>query len=227
MQVDFLPSKAMTPEELQAQRELVESMAKATRTITTMIDTKPETVELFIKFAFKTNGGWMFDVAVTFEEKETQHRVIVGRDYYEDFGIEPEQVLDRVFAFLLRKRVPRHTEGASVSDYAQDHSRVHASECYDVELNAGLHACRCTCNRDLRSLLCEAPGMLPAAKHAVEGALLSFPCLPRNDMQVACCRRLLSVMTRCLQRPPIGRATVSQRALHGCTHDQLRMLSCL
>ena len=111
VQVDFLPSKALTPEELQKQRELMEAMAKNTRTITTLVDGKPEAIEVFIKRAFKTNGGYMFDLAITYEEKETQHRVIVGKDYYEDYGIEPEQVLDRVFAFLLRKRVPRRTEG--------------------------------------------------------------------------------------------------------------------
>lgn len=103
----------MTPEELQKQRELIEQMTRATRTINTIIDNVPATVQLFVKSSFKTRGGYMFDVAVTFEERETQHRVIVGKDYYEDYGIEPETVLDRVFAFLLRKRVPRRTEGAT------------------------------------------------------------------------------------------------------------------
>lgn len=112
-QVDFLPTKAMTPEELQRQREQIEAMAKATRIITTVSDGQPSTIELFIKMAFKTRGGYMFDVAVTYEERETQHRVIVGQEYYEGLGIEPEAVLDRVFAFLIRKRVPRRTEGVS------------------------------------------------------------------------------------------------------------------
>ncbi|KAK9803808.1 hypothetical protein WJX73_001553 [Symbiochloris irregularis] len=114
-QVDFLPTKAMTPEELQRQRDELEAMAKATRTITTVTDGQPSTIELFIKMAFQTRGGYMFDVTVTYEEKETQHRVIVGREYYEGMGIEPEAVLDRVFAFLIRKRVPRRTEGMMLS----------------------------------------------------------------------------------------------------------------
>lgn len=54
----------------------------------------------------------MFDLSVSFEDKETVHRVIVGRDYYEDFGMEAKDVLALTFAFLLRKKVPRQTEGA-------------------------------------------------------------------------------------------------------------------
>ena len=48
---------------------------------------------------------------MTYEEKETTHRVIVGREYYEPFGVEPETVVGRAMAFLVKKRVPRQTEG--------------------------------------------------------------------------------------------------------------------
>lgn len=68
-------------------------------------------VQIFFKGAFRTNGGYMFDVSVTYDDKETQHRIIVGRDYYEFQGIEPEVVVERVLAFLTAKNVPRHTEG--------------------------------------------------------------------------------------------------------------------
>ena len=66
---------------------------------------------------YKTNGGAMIDLNVTFEDKETNHRVIVGREYYEDFGLTPEDVLALTFAFLLRKKVPRQTEGAPPPSY--------------------------------------------------------------------------------------------------------------
>lgn len=49
---------------------------------------------------------------VTFEEKETVHRVIVGREYYEPFGVEAQEVVARALSFLVKKRVPRQTEGA-------------------------------------------------------------------------------------------------------------------
>ena len=54
----------------------------------------------------------MFDLNVTFENKETTHRVIVGKEYYEDVDLEPEEVLAMTFAFLLRNKVPRQTEGS-------------------------------------------------------------------------------------------------------------------
>lgn len=55
----------------------------------------------------------MFDLKVIHEERETKHRVIVGREYYEDLDLQPEQVLDRAFAFLLSKKVARQTEGTN------------------------------------------------------------------------------------------------------------------
>lgn len=48
---------------------------------------------------------------VVFEERETPHRVIIGKEYYEDFDLKPEQTLDRAFAYLLSKKVQRQTEG--------------------------------------------------------------------------------------------------------------------
>ena len=56
---------------------------------------------------------------VTFEQRETKHRVIVGKEYYEPYGLEPELVVERVFSFLLAKRVQRQTEGiAELKDCA-------------------------------------------------------------------------------------------------------------
>lgn len=52
---------------------------------------------------------------MTFEEKETVHRVIVGKEYYEPFGVQAETVVGRALSFLVKKRVPRQTEGAPVA----------------------------------------------------------------------------------------------------------------
>jgi len=68
--------------------------------------------ELRFRNTYKTNGGYMIDAAVTFEDRETTHRVIIGREYYEDFGLEAQEVVAMVFRFLLARRVPRQTEGA-------------------------------------------------------------------------------------------------------------------
>lgn len=59
----------------------------------------------------RTKGGFIFDVRMTFEQRETNHRLIMGKEYFEDFGLQPEQALDRAFAFLLSKKVQRQTEG--------------------------------------------------------------------------------------------------------------------
>ncbi|KAL4437252.1 hypothetical protein ABPG75_004391 [Micractinium tetrahymenae] len=110
-QVDFLPAAALSPEELERQRQLAEAAAKATRTVGFDMDSAPASFDLFYKHSYQTNGGWMYDVTVTFQDKETQHRVIVGRDYYEPQGVDPQTTVERVFAFLLKKKVPRQTEG--------------------------------------------------------------------------------------------------------------------
>ena len=62
----------------------------------------------------RTKGGCIFDVRVVYEERETPHRVIVGKEYYEDFDLKPEQTLDRAFAYLISKKVQRQTEGQSL-----------------------------------------------------------------------------------------------------------------
>lgn len=49
---------------------------------------------------------------MTFDEQETRHRTIIGAEYYEPLGISAETTIERVFAFLLMKKIPRHTEGA-------------------------------------------------------------------------------------------------------------------
>ncbi len=49
---------------------------------------------------------------MTFDERETKHRVICGAEFYESLGLEPEAIIERVFSFLLAKKITRHTEGA-------------------------------------------------------------------------------------------------------------------
>lgn len=75
------------------------------------ISSSPVQFELRLRNTYKTNGGHMFDLNVTFENKETKHRVIVGKEYSEAVDLEPEEVLAMTFAFLLRYKVPRQTEG--------------------------------------------------------------------------------------------------------------------
>lgn len=84
--------------------------------------------ELRLRNTYKTNGGLMFDLNVTFENKETKHRVIMGKEYYEAVDLEAEEVLAMTFAFLLRYKVPRQTEGVSRA-HALTHGCGHLPAC--------------------------------------------------------------------------------------------------
>lgn len=114
-QVDFLPAKAMTPEELEAQRKRVAELAKKTKVVEFEIDGGTAQYELFFVHAYPTNGGMMYDLTITYEEQETRHRIILGKEYYEQFGLDPEHVVAMAFTFLLQKKEPRHTEGLMLS----------------------------------------------------------------------------------------------------------------
>ena len=93
--------------------------------------------QIFFKGAFRTNGGHMFDVSVTYDDKETEHRIIVGRDYYEFQGISPEEVVERVLGFLTRKKVPRHTEG---TPHMQHHTLAPCAWCIVLDWALGFKA---------------------------------------------------------------------------------------
>ena len=62
--MDFLTAKAMTAEELEAQRQMIAKMAQATSLVETVIDGEPATFEVLFQRAIKTNGGYMFDLRV-------------------------------------------------------------------------------------------------------------------------------------------------------------------
>ena len=59
----------------------------------------------------KTNGGYLFDLSLTFEECTSYHRIIVGEEFSSQQGLDPELVIERAFAFILAKKIPRRTEG--------------------------------------------------------------------------------------------------------------------
>lgn len=109
--VDFLPTAKMSKEELAEREAAREAILKASRTSTTIVNGEEEEFSVLFTDSYKTNGGHMFDILVTFESEDTTHRVIVGKDYYEEHGIEPEDVVMLAFEVLLAKNEPRQTEG--------------------------------------------------------------------------------------------------------------------
>ena len=74
LQVDFMPAKAMSAEELEEQRLRMAEVAKRKRSVLFQMDDKTAQYELYFSLSFKTNGGMMFDITVTYDSKETRHR---------------------------------------------------------------------------------------------------------------------------------------------------------
>ncbi len=113
--VDFLAIADLDPKELERQRREAEAASRMTRNCSVIVEGETLLFDIFFKSAMKTNGGYMFDLRLTAFERETTHRVIVGKDYYERQGIDAEEVVERVFSYLLAKEVPRQTDGMLLS----------------------------------------------------------------------------------------------------------------
>lgn len=110
--LNILPSKGLSREEL-AQIALQQAAADATRKKVSVSVPSGGDIEygIFYEMKFKTNGGWMYDVAVTYDDKETRHRIIVGRIFPDAVEMAEDDFLERMIGFLLHKQIPRHTEG--------------------------------------------------------------------------------------------------------------------
>lgn len=74
LQVDFLPSIALTAEQLEAAKANQAALAKATRTAVAIVDGQSKQYTVQYARKFKTNGGYLMDVKVTCDHQETNHR---------------------------------------------------------------------------------------------------------------------------------------------------------
>ncbi|CAI5952118.1 unnamed protein product [Closterium sp. NIES-64] len=106
---DVLPSKSQSAEELAA--AAAEQEASAARVVH-ISETAPsgEVIEfdLTMDAKIKTNGGWMYDLYVTKDDKETRHRIVLGRVYSEAVNLPEDAVIARIIAFLLDDKETRH-----------------------------------------------------------------------------------------------------------------------
>lgn len=109
--VDFLPGVDMTPEELARQQQVALQARSALRTVETTIGGIPTSFDIKFISSHTSNAGYFFDVVVTHGGRESVHRVIVGREYYEPYGLEPQQTVEVVFEFMLQHEYQRQTEG--------------------------------------------------------------------------------------------------------------------
>ncbi|GIL53949.1 hypothetical protein Vafri_9515 [Volvox africanus] len=114
-QVDFLPARNLTEEELAAEREAEAARMRGRRSCSAIVDGQERVFHTSYLLKFPTNGGFMLDVSVLFDGRETQHRVIVGKAYYEPYGLAPEAAVEAGLALLLRAKVARATEGILLS----------------------------------------------------------------------------------------------------------------
>eukprot|EP00271_Cylindrocystis_brebissonii_P016482 TRINITY_DN4012_c0_g1_i2.p1 TRINITY_DN4012_c0_g1~~TRINITY_DN4012_c0_g1_i2.p1 ORF type:complete len:471 (+),score=118.13 TRINITY_DN4012_c0_g1_i2:152-1414(+) len=114
---DVLPSQGQSAQELADQAEQDAEAAAASREVAIPAPSG-EMVEFNITFIskFRTNGGWMFDLTINKDNKDTRHRVVVGRIYPEAAQMVEEEFVTRTMAFLLHKKVARHTEGLLAID---------------------------------------------------------------------------------------------------------------
>lgn len=67
--------------------------------------------DIIYEMKYKTNGGWMYDIAVIKDDQETRHRVICGRFFPQAVDMPEDEFLETIMGFLLYKKIPRHTEG--------------------------------------------------------------------------------------------------------------------
>lgn len=105
--VDFLAVAALTEEQLAAAREAAAKAARESRSCSALIDGQPKHFAVRFVSRVPTNGGFLFDLVLGYDNQETRHRVVVGKEYYEPAGLEPEVPVEAALALVLQKKVPR------------------------------------------------------------------------------------------------------------------------
>jgi len=113
--VDFLPAIESSEEDRAKAKQASDARAAAARIVKLPKGVVPPLAECTISRAFPTNGGVMFDVTLAHDSSETEHRVIVGKRFYEPFGKTAEDALDAVLSFLIWTQADRHTDGLLLS----------------------------------------------------------------------------------------------------------------
>eukprot|EP01024_Parvocaulis_polyphysoides_P067220 TRINITY_DN7986_c0_g3_i2.p1 TRINITY_DN7986_c0_g3~~TRINITY_DN7986_c0_g3_i2.p1 ORF type:complete len:405 (-),score=70.97 TRINITY_DN7986_c0_g3_i2:1112-2263(-) len=114
--VEMLLASTLSPEELQHQREEMEKVAQQVRQLKSIVQEQEVDFQMFFSSKFQTNGGYWFDASVTYDENVTDHRVIVGDEYYAPYNIDPDTVVERAFQFLISIKQPLQTEGILISN---------------------------------------------------------------------------------------------------------------
>lgn len=110
-QVDFQQISSISKEEAAKQRSDAAAAEKLMYQGIAIVDGARKKFFINMVATHPTNGGAMCDVVVQCDNRASTHRVIVGREYYEQYSITIEKVLEACFALLLGVKETRHTEG--------------------------------------------------------------------------------------------------------------------
>jgi hypothetical protein len=107
--IEFVTLTAKEKERIQKEKEKMADMIKHYTFENNQGE--EEGFDLLIASEIKTNGGYMYDVVLMYDSRQTSHRVIVGNMYYKHGTFEPEDILGASFGFILSHELARQTEG--------------------------------------------------------------------------------------------------------------------
>ncbi|WIA16386.1 hypothetical protein OEZ86_007875 [Tetradesmus obliquus] len=114
-QVDFLQQGDAGAQQAAAAASEAASAAASSgrpvRTATAVVDGQAKQFVVEYKAKYPTKGGCFMDVKLSFDHMDTKHRIIIGKAYYEPYGLLPEQAVEAALALLLHLKMPRHRDG--------------------------------------------------------------------------------------------------------------------
>ena len=109
--LDLLPSKyEYTPQEIEAKEAQDKYDQEHTFSVSETFGNKKLEFQLYIAMDFKTNGGHMFDVDITMNDKTSTHRVTVSDTFIEVANVQPAELLIKAFVYLFAKGSKRNTD---------------------------------------------------------------------------------------------------------------------
>eukprot|EP00882_Tetradesmus_deserticola_P011845 GHRQ01012537.1.p1 GENE.GHRQ01012537.1~~GHRQ01012537.1.p1 ORF type:complete len:274 (+),score=150.52 GHRQ01012537.1:738-1559(+) len=114
-QVDFLQSGDAVEQQAAAAASKAATVAanngRPVRTATAVVDGQAKQFSVEYTGRYPTKGGFFMDVKLSFDHMDTKHRVIIGKSYYEPYGLLPEQPIEAALALILHLKMPRHRDG--------------------------------------------------------------------------------------------------------------------
>jgi hypothetical protein len=113
-QVDFLQHTADQQQQTASAATAAAAVAATTRPVRTamaVVDGQAKQFVVEYTSKFPTKGGYMLDLKISFDHMDTNHRVIIGKAYYEPYGVLPEAAVEAALALMLQLKLPRHSEG--------------------------------------------------------------------------------------------------------------------